>query len=271
MVSFVGSRKFMRYQYLSWNAIGLMLLYILPDSLINVYYLNNGYFKIILHSFQLISIIAFFISHYSNPGKVTKRRLKYNNTAESKSICNICNVSQPLHTKHCKKCNFCVLQFDHHCEIVANCIGAYNHNYYKFFLITQFITVFLGFYISFYNLFGETYFKSNTTSSQNPIIIILKYTPIYWLPLFWIEFIKIIVCTFKLDFKQFIFDCDNFPHKPVWNWLLRILLFIGLLVPLVLLFGLIVWHIYLFCINKTTFQVLKGNKKRIKTDHSETV
>lgn len=267
--SFEQQRRFMRYQYLLWNALGVILIYIVPDS--NAHSCD-AYYQFISHFFQLISIIAFFISHYSNPGKIIKSKPHhYPIPIDPVSYCNICCIVQASDAKHCKKCDFCVMEFDHHCDIVGNCIGKYNHKYYKFFLITQFITVFMAFYISFYNLFGETYFKQDQNMNMNMIFLCLRYTPIYWLPLFWIESVKIIVCTFNLDFKQIIFDCDNFPEKSIWHWICHISLFVGLLVALVFLFGLLLWHFYLFIINKTTYQTLKGNKKRIKTDHSEAV
>ncbi|KAE9606605.1 putative protein S-acyltransferase [Lupinus albus] len=41
--------------------------------------------------------------------------------------CTYCNVEQPPRTKHCHDCDKCVLQFDHHCVWLGNCIGQGNH------------------------------------------------------------------------------------------------------------------------------------------------
>ncbi|KAL1295127.1 hypothetical protein HN51_055987 [Arachis hypogaea] len=41
--------------------------------------------------------------------------------------CSYCNVEQPPRSKHCHDCDKCVLQFDHHCVWLGNCIGQGNH------------------------------------------------------------------------------------------------------------------------------------------------
>ncbi|XP_027360768.1 protein S-acyltransferase 10 isoform X2 [Abrus precatorius] len=41
--------------------------------------------------------------------------------------CTYCNVEQPPRAKHCHDCDKCVLQFDHHCVWLGNCIGQGNH------------------------------------------------------------------------------------------------------------------------------------------------
>ncbi|KAL1354312.1 hypothetical protein AAHE18_05G033000 [Arachis hypogaea] len=41
--------------------------------------------------------------------------------------CSYCNVEQPPRSKHCHDCDKCVLQFDHHCVWLGNCIGQDNH------------------------------------------------------------------------------------------------------------------------------------------------
>ncbi|KAI5419051.1 Protein S-acyltransferase 10 [Lathyrus oleraceus] len=39
-----------------------------------------------------------------------------------------CNVEQPPRAKHCHGCDKCVLQFDHHCVWLGNCIGRGCHH-----------------------------------------------------------------------------------------------------------------------------------------------
>jgi hypothetical protein len=36
-------------------------------------------------------------------------------------------IMQPPRAKHCHDCDKCVLQFDHHCVWLGNCIGQGNH------------------------------------------------------------------------------------------------------------------------------------------------
>jgi hypothetical protein len=49
--------------------------------------------------------------------------------------CPTCNIIRPPGASHCSECNNCVLDFDHHCVFVSNCIGKRNHKYFYLFLI----------------------------------------------------------------------------------------------------------------------------------------
>jgi len=56
--------------------------------------------------------------------------------------CSVCNIYQPPRAVHCEKCNACVLIYDHHSGLVANCVGKRTFKYYFWFLFC----VFLNFY-----------------------------------------------------------------------------------------------------------------------------
>jgi DHHC palmitoyltransferase len=43
------------------------------------------------------------------------------------SFCDKCNIHRPPRCHHCRVCDRCVLQFDHHCLWVNNCIGYNNY------------------------------------------------------------------------------------------------------------------------------------------------
>ncbi|XP_041116948.1 putative ZDHHC-type palmitoyltransferase 6 [Polyodon spathula] len=50
-------------------------------------------------------------------------------------FCVYCEVFQPERAKHCKLCNCCVLEYDHHCIFLKNCIGKNNHQFFILFIM----------------------------------------------------------------------------------------------------------------------------------------
>ncbi|PNY04629.1 putative S-acyltransferase [Trifolium pratense] len=51
--------------------------------------------------------------------------------------CSYCSVEQPPRAKHCHDCDKCILQFDHHCVWLGNCIGQGNHCQFWWYLCEE--------------------------------------------------------------------------------------------------------------------------------------
>ena len=59
-------------------------------------------------------------------------------------FCLVCHVFKPERCYHCSDCKRCVLNGDHHCPWINNCVGFYNR---KFFILMLFYVVLTTFII----------------------------------------------------------------------------------------------------------------------------
>ncbi|URE14344.1 DHHC palmitoyltransferase [Musa troglodytarum] len=69
---------------------------------------------------------------------------------ENYTYCAYCSKPKPPRAHHCRSCRMCVLDMDHHCPFIGNCVGAANHRYFIAFLISVVISCAYVFLMTLY-------------------------------------------------------------------------------------------------------------------------
>lgn len=59
---------------------------------------------------------------------------------ENYTFCEFCAKPKPPRAHHCRSCRICVLDMDHHCPFIGNCVGVANHRSFIAFLISVVIS-----------------------------------------------------------------------------------------------------------------------------------
>ena len=66
------------------------------------------------------------------------------------SRCYNCEVVRPKDVHHCRVCHFCIIDRDHHCPWINNCVGLFNKKYFILFNLYAFISVIDSSFIFYY-------------------------------------------------------------------------------------------------------------------------
>ena len=137
------------------------------------------------------------------------------------NYCEICHFIRPIRSKHCFFCGHCVALFDHHCPLVANCVGGGNYRYFVFFIILQAMSVSWAFYMATNALFTVTMFDVHTERNAGT------------------------------NHHDALYD-----HTRT-GWVFRVLLFVVLFIFMFSLIGLCGFHLYLTATNQTTMEMFR--------------
>mmetsp|Transcript_10111 Transcript_10111/g.21189 ORF Transcript_10111/g.21189 Transcript_10111/m.21189 type:complete len:463 (-) Transcript_10111:1500-2888(-) len=98
-----------------------------------------------------IAYEAFLVQNYYNVADISDgfrngNKNAYGNSKQIKhfprsedTFCNKCQIQRPPRCHHCSICDRCVLQFDHHCVWLNNCVGYNNHR--AFILTLLYLTI----------------------------------------------------------------------------------------------------------------------------------
>ena len=91
------------------------------------------------------------------------------------------NYRKPPKASHCMWCNNCVIGFDHHCNLLNNCIGKRNIRYFATFVLISYIC---GLFVSLSSMFSlfrlsYNYCQIYDISYQETLIKIQNNDPRY--------------------------------------------------------------------------------------------
>ena len=68
--------------------------------------------------------------------------------------CKSCYVARPVNVHHCGICHACVLEQDHHCPWVNNCVGLFNKKYFILFNFYSILSlIYSSFIFGYYSLY----------------------------------------------------------------------------------------------------------------------
>ncbi|OWB77704.1 hypothetical protein B5S32_g1878 [[Candida] boidinii] len=100
---------------------------------------------------EKVADIASFKSHSSSADRSLSAE-QYVNTSDSATTqivsdlkyCNSCKIWRPYRSTHCSRCNMCILNQDHHCLWLNNCVGQ--RNYFNFISFVT-VSIIIAFYM----------------------------------------------------------------------------------------------------------------------------
>ena len=90
--------------------------------------------------------------------KKLKRKIEHKLHIKTNKCMN-CYVIRPKDSHHCNECHCCILERDHHCPWINNCVGLFNKKYFILFNMYAFISVIYSCFIYYY----YSAYKNNKT------------------------------------------------------------------------------------------------------------
>lgn len=125
----------------------------------------------LIFCFSLFLVLQYLLA-VADPGRVEKKERENGSIPNHHAgSCATCTTLRPLRSKHCRACGVCVKLFDHHCPVVANCVGSRTLSKFLFFLkVTatgQFLMLRLACVAAFIAFAGGTEKEKGISSSSS--------------------------------------------------------------------------------------------------------
>lgn len=105
---------------------------------------------------SVFNFVLFYFTFSQYPGYAIKKKnyqkffdfiqKEGNNKEEENNIidfCGDCFIKKEKRSKHCDVCKRCIINFDHHCYYIDNCIGKKNLRIFAFFILFLTFSIFL--------------------------------------------------------------------------------------------------------------------------------
>lgn len=91
--------------------------------------------------FAVFTIASYGLASFKSAGAPASIRwgsypMVGKNDLENYTFCTYCSKPKPPRAHHCRSCKMCVVDMDHHCPFIGNCVGASNHRAFVIFLIS---------------------------------------------------------------------------------------------------------------------------------------